>query len=392
MGYVLYGTPCGAVAVPRCAHHPRARAGHRESLWARLELPFAGRPHRSTPPACWAWCSRPSVRRPRPRATGRVHLRRRPRGRRERPPGATVTLYDDFQDPSRVPRRSTGADGTFEFGGLGRHLLRRRHQGRRGHRLLRRRTVPSPTPRALRRRHFGRASTSTLMPAPPVIAGTVSNAGGPIEFADVTAYKYDATSSGPAPTRPTRMRPVTTSSPPSGSEGLPARGSAPPVRFTEYWNDKAVPGPADDVTVVAGPPGRPTPCWRTRCSSGHRDRHGWASCRERHVTAEQQVTDDGDTYWDQVDFAFTAANGTYTLEVPPGDTRIQFDAATYMTEYYDDALDEADARRWSRDRSVGRRTSTPPRGRRQDHGHGPRQPRAPPSRACRGDGVPPRRR
>ena len=52
--------------------------------------------------------------------------------------------------------------------------------------------------------------------------------------------------------------------------------------------------------------------------------------------------DDGASYWDQVAFATTGANGTYTLGCRPA-TTASSSTPTYMTEYYNDALDEADA-------------------------------------------------
>ena len=113
----------------------------------------------------------------------------------------------------------------------------------------------------------------------------------------------------------------------------------------EYWNDKTSLSTADDVTVVAGAVQQANAVLTGRTAvSGRVTGTGGANVANAGVTAEQQVTDEfGDTYWDEVDFAFSAADGTYTLRVPAGPTRISFAATGYLTEYYDNVLDAANA-------------------------------------------------
>ena len=92
-------------------------------------------------------------------------------------------------------------------------------------------------------------TTATLrMPAPPDLAGTVSNAAGPIEFADVTAYRLNAGSWTYADS---------TSTDASGhSEFTTLTAQDYRLRFQadaqvpEYWNDKPTLDAADSITVV----------------------------------------------------------------------------------------------------------------------------------------------
>ena len=62
------------------------------------------------------------------------------------------------------------------------------------------------------------------------------------------------------------------------------------------------------------------------------------------VTAQQQVEEFGDVFWDDVAFASTDASGTYSLDVDPGDYRVRFESSgNHVPEWWNDALVEADA-------------------------------------------------
>ena len=143
----------------------------------------------------------------------------------------------------------------------------------------------------------------------------MSNAGGPIDGADVTAYEYDAiddfwSAADFASTDAAGHYAFAGLAPKAYRLRFSASGSV-----SEYWNDKASLSTADDVTVVAGAVQQANAVLASLTAvSGRVTGTGGANVANASVTAEQQVTDEfGDTYWDEVDFAFSAADGTYTL-------------------------------------------------------------------------------
>ncbi|WP_310529441.1 carboxypeptidase-like regulatory domain-containing protein, partial [Nocardioides sp.] len=255
--------------------------------------------------------------------------------------GATVTLYDDFQAPTGPPQ-VTGAGGTFSFGSLadGFYYVGATKAGAGTVYYDNAADLFAATPLFV---DFAAGSTATLrMPAPPDLAGTVSNAAGPIELADVTAYRFNAGSWTFADS---------TSTDASGHYAFTAL-TAQDYRLQfqangqvqEYWNDKPTLDAADSITVVPDVTktanavlADPLRITGTVTGTGGTPLNGAT------VTAEQRVTEFGATFWDYVDSVLTPANGTYSLQVPPGQMRIRFEAATYMSEYYDDALDAVDA-------------------------------------------------
>ncbi|MBD3923713.1 carboxypeptidase regulatory-like domain-containing protein [Nocardioides cavernae] len=258
--------------------------------------------------------------------------------------GATVTLYNAAKVAVGSPQ-VTGADGTYEFGGLdGTYYVGATKSGVGTVFYDSAGTIANADAIAVDP-DFGAEFVDLQLIPPPVIAGTVSNASGPIAGADVTAYEYDDVDEFWFAT-------AFASTDASGHYEL--AGLAPKayrLRFsalnhiTEYWNDKTSVSTADDVTVVTGEVQQANALLAARTPvSGRVTGTGGANVANASVTAEQQVTDEfGDTYWDEVDFASSAADGTYTLRVPAGPTRISFAATGYLTEYYDNVLDAADA-------------------------------------------------
>jgi len=259
--------------------------------------------------------------------------------------GATVTLYDDFQEPTGTPRL-TGADGRFEFGGLeGSYYVGATKAG--AGTVFYNDASSLDDAWSIYTDEFTEGEDVVLqMPQPPVIAGTVTSAGGPIEDASITAYEYDASDDFWFATE-------FASTDAAGHYEL--TGLAPKayrLRFSafdhvsEYWNDRSSISTADDVTVVAGAVQQADAVLADLTPvSGRVTGTGGVNVAGADVVAEQEIsTEFGGTFWDEVGSAFTAADGTYTLRVPAGATRIRFSADSYMSEYYDDVLDEADAR------------------------------------------------
>ncbi len=255
--------------------------------------------------------------------------------------GATVTLYDDVQQPVGSTQL-TGADGLFEFGGLdGTYYVGATKAGvgtvfYDGATSLADAFPLFPDP------SFGEQAV-LQMPTPPAITGTVSSSAGPIDGATITAYASDGAGGWDqvdyAFSDAAGHYEFSSLSPQQYRLGFEASGQLP-----EYWNDKPDVTSADNVNVVAG---------QTRTANaqladpllitGTVTGAGSTPLQGADVVAEQEVTQFGDTFWDQVAFATTAANGTYSLEVAPGTYRVRFDATTYLGEYWNDALDEVDA-------------------------------------------------
>ncbi len=164
--------------------------------------------------------------------------------------GATVTLYNAAKVAVGSPQ-VTGADGTYEFGGLdGTYYVGATKAGVGTVFYDGAGTIANADAIAVDP-DFGEFVDLQLIP-PPVIAGTVSNAGGPIDGADVTAYEYDAiddfwSAADFASTDAAGHYAFTGLAPKAYRLRFSAPGSV-----SEYWNDKASLSTADDVTVVAG--------------------------------------------------------------------------------------------------------------------------------------------
>ena len=234
------------------------------------------------------------------------------------PPSPSTTRPGSRWDPP-----GHGGERTFEFGGLdGMYYVGATKAA--WARCSTTAPLPSTTPPRSSADPVRGVVDLQLIP-PPVIAGTVSNAGGPIDGADVTAYEYDAIDdfwsaadfastdaaghyafAGLAP-KAYRLR---FSASGTGERVLERQG----VAVDRRRRDRGGRSRAAGERCAREPHGG--------LGQGHRDRRR-CNVANASVAAEQQVTDEfGDTYWDEVDFAFSAADGTYTLRVPAGPTRI----------------------------------------------------------------------
>ena len=180
--------------------------------------------------------------------------------------------------------------------------------------------------------------------AEPQVSGTLTGPGGtPLEFADVTVYRFD-----PDGEFWDWVTSATTDE--AGHYGLGGLddgtyrlGFSATGYVEEFFDDQADLESGVDVPVTAG--GLVVADAELELA-----KHITGTVSDAggplefvQVTAEQEVTEFGDTFWDTVAFAETASDGSYSLDVDPGDYRVRFESGVHLPEWWDNAFVGADA-------------------------------------------------
>lgn len=184
--------------------------------------------------------------------------------------------------------------------------------------------------------------------APPHISGTVTNSGGdPIEDVSVTAYQvfddgWDEVSVDTTAANGTYDLAVNA----GAVYHLSFQDQASGTYRTEYFDDitSSVDDGADIAVATSNVTGRDAVLERNPTLSGKITNDAAAGIEGVTVTA-LKLGEDGFDYFDSVS---TRVDGRYTLPVAYGGTyRLEFSGSNYVTEYYDNVAEAADATAFS---------------------------------------------